>query len=280
MEKEDQLVAPLPVSSGLIQQVRQLSVPLWARILALALGLGIFMIGLWLLALGTFMCGADCNAGFKDAGTAILSATMIPVLVLVYLAFAETGTASLKRRTDEILGESIPQAFTIDEPPWASQDDDVCIRSCTVAARHGSGSPTARYDLKIQWGTAQAARPVAFSFFIDLNVYKVNVGLQLPDTGEFCGASGEELLNCVFGNTLSGAKHAGYEIPFRLPPAEPARSVAAGRYFSIVARRKMSNEFLWDPAEKLHFIFDLRNFVFAFASDWFNYCGEKESTPT
>jgi len=194
-------LAPLPLQSpprDWVAQIRQISVPVWARALALILALAVLLPGIVLIWGGWLGCAEFmkdwlgvrivCHENWIAQGIEIVVAAFVPVVVILYLVFAETGMRSLARRTNELLEKIVPQALRSTEGTDSTYPDG--MRSCVVATRsHVAGSIA-------------------------------------------------------------------------------AHSIREGqRYLLLIARRGLPADFLWNPAAKLHFAWDLRAFAYSVIHD-------------
>lgn len=247
-----------PIGPGAVGQLRQLSIPLWARILTLCLAVGTLLGGSFLVWQGWVSCTVGCNEKWIENGTKIVGSAFVPVIVLVYLVFAETGVKALVRKTEELLKRTIPSALRI-ETESKSFGVVGAIERCDVDTIHTAGAPTARYTMTFMRLGAKGRLDV----IIDLNVSKANVAFFIPVPEEFAAGTDIQQLRERFKATMEGAEHEGYVFD----KASPEVEVDGRRYLKIVARRRLSDNFLWDPGHKLHFAQDLRMFVHSMILD-------------
>lgn len=165
---------------GFVGQLRQFSVPLLARASIFTIAVLTLVVGILLIWLGWHACAPDkCGEKWLEVGLQVLGTTFLPVVVLGYLVFAETGVKALVRKSSELLRKTIPDALHL--------------------------------------------KPSAEGFLVE------------------------------------GAAHEGYVIDKVLTETE----VNGRRCIKLVARLRMNDNFLWDPARKLHFAQDLRMFCHA-----------------
>lgn len=245
------------LAPNMIQQIRQLSVPIWARVVALVVAVGTFIGGAWLLVLGSSTCGASCDDKWLQTGTTILGTTTVPVLVLLYLAFAETGVKALTRKTKEILTRIVPTAFQSTTRSGGLGSEGV-ISKCEVNVRYSDGSPSALYTVV----ATQQDRRARLFFSLDINVNKAVVVFFVPGpatASENNSMTAAEQIKNKFKETFEGAAHEGYKID------ESTNGLREGirSYSRIVARKQLTEDFLWDPGRKLYFAQDLSFFVIA-----------------
>lgn len=257
-EKSVDLVKSLP--PNLIQQVRQLSVPLWVRLMALLTATSVFLIGAVLVWLGSLAsCAPACDPRLLDAGIKVLSLAFLPLLVLLYLVFSETGVRALTRKTRELLEKTIPLALTAQsgEGPVSGEND---IRSSEVQFLGPDAGPTAYYRVILNKKGGRAALLLK----IDLNVRKSNVVFHFPSARFDAGAAVHRKLKA----SLSGAAHEGYDIDQEV--------AVSGDHVLLCARKRLTDDFLWDPAAKLYFAQDLRFFVYSVAGEAWDWLNENE----
>lgn len=238
---------------GAISQIRQLSIPLWARSLALVLAVTTLVAGILLVLKGWMSCTSGCEDRWIESGTALVAATFLPAVVLVYLVFAETGVSALVAKTGELLKKVIPEALCL---KGDANDFEIVgnLASCMIETVHVPGSPRARYRVTAYRGGETAELNVV----LDLNVSKANVVFYVPANTE-----DDQTLIDRFKATIEGARHEGYQFDKVLTSVV----VDGRRLTAMTARQKLSENFLWDPAKKLHFAQDLRMFIHSFVLD-------------
>ncbi len=268
-----------------VKVIRQLSIPTWARVFALTVTVATFVGSVWLMGMGTILCSRECNDKLPELGVSILGGTFVPMVVLIYIAFARTGIEALKKKSDEFLLETIPAIFNRPIVPW-SDDIENEITSCTITASRPKqvisiyekfwrgvrnkgyvGSSSERYAATVIWGKKENAD---IQFFIDLNLYKINVGILLPIdkiSNQDRAKQAREFLSELFGSVFEGAEHEGYKIDENI--------TESNKYYFIVARLKVADDFIWDPSRQLHFVQDLKNYILAIANCWCNYIYKK-----
>jgi len=241
------------VNPGMIGQLRQLSIPLGARIAAVVLAVVVLAVGGWLAFDGWRHCTAACDEKALESGTRILAATILPALVVVYLAFAETGVKALTRKIGELLNRTLPEALK----ESAGEDFAVAgeIEKCLVSWRFVDGSHRARYRLTATRG----GDAVAMNMLVELNVAKVNVVFFVPAPAKADAAEVRGYLR----EAMAGAAHEGYVFDDAMSEV----TVDEQRYHRLIARKRLPDNFLWDPALKLHFAQDLRMFAHAVIAD-------------
>ncbi|WP_168735297.1 hypothetical protein [Pseudothauera rhizosphaerae] len=245
---------------GLLQQVRQLSIPAWVRYGALALALATFAVGLWLLGAGIIACHtAECDERLLETGSRIVAVAFLPVLVLIYLAFAQTGVAALARKSRALLAETIPTVLAARGGDAAAIGSRHDILRSTVQTFHNDGVPSARYRLEL----ARADSAAELWFQVDLNVSKVNVTVFIPWEAPRPAQEAREWLERFFPVSFEGARHEGYTVDSSIGLIDDAER----RFVTVCARRRLAADFLWDPAAKLYFAQDLRYFLFSLAGE-------------
>lgn len=240
-----------------IAQFRQLSIPLAARIAAVILALAVLAVGAWMVFEGWRNCTEHCHEKALENGTNLLVAAVLPAVAVVYLAFAETGVKALRRKIGELLKQMIPEALRQERQEEFVIADEVA--ECDVVAVHVQGSPYARYSV-----TAKRNDEVAvLRMLVELNVAKANVVFFIPTSAGIDAAK----VRAVFKETIRGAKHEGYTFDEDLPEA----AVDGRAHLRLVARKRLPDNFLWDPGLKLHFAQDLRMFVHSAISEGWTF---------
>jgi len=252
---------------GLLQQFKQLSVPLWARSLALCLGVATFVAGLWLLWMGSVNCGDRGNCGnVLDTGVRIVTTSFVPVIVLVYLVFAQTGVSALTRKSRELLATTIPEALRTKHQAGDLSALTDEIAHSDVELTHHRGAPTAHYRLTLSRGVGTGMATAHIRFLVDFNVTKMNVVVFIPCIDPPPAEPGGSWLARHFPVTCEGARHEGYEVDQSMSYV----TTQAVPLLKICLRHRLANDFLWDPAAKLYFAQDLRYFLFSLAEEGWN----------
>lgn len=241
-----------PVGLEIISQVRQLSIPLWARILAVFLAVSVLLVGCFLVLKGWMACTEGCTEKWLEHGTKIVGATFLPAVLLVYLVFAETGVTALVRKTEELLVKTIPNALKSERIDLGFEIIGQ-IDSCEVVATYTRGVPRARYYIV----ATRNGQKAVLNFLVDLNVSKANVVIFLPLRTPVDHDLNLDKLRQGLEATIKGAEHEGYIFDQLMPEVK----VGNNCFVTLVARKMLPNNFLWDPSHKLHFAQDLRMFV-------------------
>lgn len=236
-----------------IVQLRQLSIPLSARIAAVILAVAVLAVGAWMVFDGWRNCVEHCHEKALENGTNLLVAAVLPAVAVIYLAFAETGVKALKRKIGELLKQMIPEAL---QQEW--QEEFVIageITECEVVPSYADGSPRARYSVTAK----RNGEAVVMYMLVELNVAKVNVVFFIPASAGIDAGK----VRADFKETIRGAVHEGYTFDEDLPET----AIDGRNYLRLVARKRLPDNFLWDPGLKLHFAQDLRMFVHSAISE-------------
>jgi len=247
-----------------VAQIRQISVPVWARALALILSVAVLLPGIVLIWGGWLGCtefikdwlGNEivCHEKWIAQGIEIVVAALVPVVVILYLVFAETGMRSLARRTNELLEKIIPQALRSEEGASDAYADGV--QACVVAtSSHAAGSISAHYRLQYRLDDNGGTLRLTVS----VNVDKAVVVFFLPVQE----AVDPTKVRQQMVPTMKGAEHEDYVFDEKL--VETMRE--GQRYLLLIARRRLPADFLWNPAAKWHFAWDLRAFAYSVIHD-------------
>lgn len=226
---DQQQTPPPEITLSALKVIRQISIPIWVRLFSLMVAVLTFVGCLWLIAIGTVLCKGNCDLKISEIGIALFSSTFVPVLILTYIAFAKTGVEALKKRTDDLLLDTIPSIFNRPLVSWEGDDGDrgvqFLLRSRrkkinlpfysrlwrSVTNKGHEGSSTEGYDINYKWGVHEVND---VHMFIDLNLLKVNVGMLVP-VGSVLDVDKEKPLRIlfeeIFGSVFEGAKHEGYK---------------------------------------------------------------------
>jgi len=245
-----------PLNVGMVQQLRQMSLPLWVRLMVFLVALGVLGIAAFFFLKGIAMPPSDPD--WFDLSAKIFAATFLPFLAVAYLAFAETGVGALQRKTCQMLTKTIPDALRSvagsDGDPNDGFDPTSFLR-CQVHCSHHGKSPLARYRVTVNRGVEHAI----LRCVISINVGKAIVVVFVPALD----SSDVEMPDEMFCETFAGAVQEGYEID-----QYKALIVAEGKnYFKVVARKPLQQDFLWDPGQQLHYAQDLSAYLFSFLNE-------------
>lgn len=264
-----------------LKLLRQLSIPTWARMFAFIVAAVTLTGCIWLIGVGIFLHAHHGNDRLAELGATVLGSTFVPMILLVYIAFARTGTKALRIKVDDLLLNLLPSVFN---GPVISWEDDprAQLTSCLVIPSRtdrgrgwrclwrrltnrpcGMQSPSERFSLHVMWGGHSV---IDLAFAVDFNITKVNVGLKIPRSGiheEDQSLSHNVIVEKIFGATLEGAIHEGYSINEHV--------IVTDKYIEISGRLRLREDFMWDPAQQLHFAQDLRIFVLSYADNWCRY---------
>lgn len=256
MENKEEGVVGVPRSleavgaaaPGLINQLRQLSIPLWTRCLALTLAVLTLLLGILLVGKGWLACDSiECSNQWLEQGGKVIASAFLPVIAIIYLVFAETGTRALLRKSDELLDETLKDGLSTGRPRKYLYDGPNQI---SVEHEFVAGQPSAIYRITLMRDDQRACLMI----LVELNVFKVNVLSFIPCApGDVWRDAGNAER---FRTTLTGAVHEGYAIDADIPVG-----IFDGQaYFKLTMRKRLAENFLWDPAKKLYFVQDLRMF--------------------
>lgn len=278
----DQPQTPPPeLGLTVLKVIRQMSIPIWVRLFSLLISVLTLVGCVWLIAIGTVLCKGNCDLKISEIGTTLLGSTFVPVLILAYLAFAKTGIEALKKRTDDLLLDIIPSVFNRPLVAWNDDENDgitqfsieparqkICLPFYSklwrsVTNKRYDGSSSERYAIRAKWGAHEISDVV---MFLDLNLLKINVALRIPMSkirGDDKAKEPHVLFQEIFGSVFEGAKHEGYYLDDNI--------VKSGTSYLVIARLRITEDFIWNPARQLHFAQDLKNYVLAFTDRWCAY---------
>jgi len=275
--EEDKKVDPLhiantdgqaasPLQTGLLQQFRQLSIPIWARVAVLLITGILFLSNVSLIAILFIQdLGIQTPAlltpktpdRWLSSSITLLSAIFVPAMIVTYLVFAETGVRSLRSKTHEVLVRLIPECLR--EIHFPTFDDNLAVE----VLRPGRHSTICQYVLSATFdGLTKKIRIV-----VSINVRKACIILLAEHTKDPSNIeeTHRNIRSTYLKHTLEGAEREGYSV-MSAPSKEMINGVS---YCSIVLLRPLQSDFLWDPSQKLHFAQDLANFCHSvFSEGW------------
>lgn len=219
--------------------------------------------------------------------SAYLLGILLPILVIgALLLFSSGGIEALQSRTSALLCENLPvflkqipdeghrfRAASRPSPGAGSKN------LAEVRIAHLRGRCYADYEIVVPAGD-NSPEPKRFIIRVEVNVRKVNFNLYLPthrletlcempcDTSEFSERC-NRIVRSAFGHTREGAQGrpvegaAGYTFNERLI----RRRLAGQDFHCLVGSLALTDDFLWNPAEKLFFCQDLMFMLRAFLAE-------------
>lgn len=243
-------------ASNALQQYRQLSIPLWTRIVVVVLVSVVFVANLVFLGFAL----VQQQEKWLTAAVAIFGTTFLPTVVILYVAFAETGTKALGKKTTDLLLKIVPDCLAQLEIPGVPEDETAVGTVRVHTPPLAVAGPTCKYRVDVLRQPGNEDRVVEqLRFLVDINVSKVNVLLLLP-CERLSGAGGGDVFGEIqahLPHTIDGARREGYEFN---PHAKPVQ-IDGVRYVGLAATKRLASDFLWDPAKKLYFAQDLALFI-------------------
>lgn len=263
MASEQEGVGPGALSPGVVQQLRQMSLPLWVRLSVLAVSLGVLGIAVYFFVKG--IAAPSLQPDWFELSAKIFGAAFLPFLAVAYLAFAETGVVALLRKTQQTLTETIPDAI---RSATGSEDgfDPAGFSKCHIATGYREKSSSVRYRISVDKDGSRAT----LRCVVTLNVSKAVVVIFVPDPLGTMASS----LAATFTETIAGAEHEGY----RFDAHKAAVTVGGRPYLKVVARRTLHQDFLWDPGKRLYFAQDLSAYLLSLLSEgWLVFSGDTGS---
>ena len=260
--KESEQLGSGALASGMLQDFRQLSVPLWARMLVLGMVGIVFVSDVVLIAIlflqdvgfGTpALLTPKVPERWLSSAVTLLSSIFVPVVVVAYLVFAETGVNALRKKSNEILSRLIPECLR--EIRFPSLNEKLVVEVSPTT----SHSTRCRYSLS----GCQNGSTKRIDLVVSINVRKAGIVVlvRLQERLSVVDAYNSILIN--LRHTLEGAKREGYT----LMEAPAIEKIDNQSFVALVLLRPLSNDFLWDPAQKLHFAQDFATFCHSLVSE-------------
>jgi hypothetical protein len=213
----------------LLQIIKLISIPKWVKFLSLAI-IALFM-GLAIYAIfgGAYLA----EGAILQAGMGLLGILLPLAIAILLLSFYEAGVRPLKRATEKVLTQLLPDVLS-HLRPWEASGESVRVRFAYVPEH------ACRYLIEFSGG-------VLLRLEIELNVRKVSLVFYF-DEGDFHGV--EKSIE----HTLAGAEKEGY-IRNGVSIFKEWDGVP---YRCLVLYKALAPDFLWNSAEKLYFAQDLQ----------------------
>jgi hypothetical protein len=225
----------LPAPNELLQWLRLLVLPLWARIAVLLVLVAVLTGGIGVLGTGLWTHDAE---GVSLA-VKLLTVALPVMLVVVALVFGQNSDERLRQLTTAVLEKDIVRALEANFGDAFGLSVVPRVRGCC-----------ADYEIR-RPGSADAQ----LRFTLELNVYKVNVCFWLDDAlpGRL---DPDTAALAPFRHVILGARAEGYALN-----EEPARYDGTGQGTGLLFFRRLADDFLLQPGQRLYFAQDLSFFV-------------------
>lgn len=230
----------------------------WLKMLALPVGVRFALASIMLLilfsALSLLVWGLHSGAHETIASAVTMLTVGLPVgLIVVALVFGDGGATKLKALTLQILTKEIPE--TILENLSADADDSRYSKAKITKKIRGC---IADYRLTVhdknRSNHSSADTLLTFEFKLELNVMKVNFVIWIPepkpDSTHSVAQQLENYQSCFFG-----AEKEGYLQNETLLQGEKKG------FLGMVFIKKLGEDFLINPAQRLYFAQDFAFFV-------------------
>lgn len=221
----------------LLQIVKLISIPKWVKFSSL---IAIFCF--ISLAIYAIFGGARLADGaILQAGMGLLGVLLPLSVAIIFLTFYEAGVAPLKKATEKVLMQLIPEVLIFLGRDKESHQPATSVTTTPLLAY------ICRYLIKLP-----DRRELQMD--VQLNVRKITVvfyfpekhgGVQITDFSEF---------ERMFQHTLAGARHEGYAANNVV-----GHTTQDGKnYDMLVMYKTLPSDFLWNSAEKLYFVQDMQ----------------------
>lgn len=230
----------LQASSELVRWLQSLALPIWARSLLVIVLVAVMFGGLSMVAWALF--NQDREA--MTAGIGLLTVALPVSLLVVGLVFGQRSEKRLNALTEEVLERLIPIHL----------QRIVCTpKRMHVHLLQRSGC---RATYLIDSATAATDGASRLKFSVELNVKKVNLMFSLPDGVASTSGQTDTAQLVSHQHVIAGALAEGYQLNERLVQYTGEDGGQAMIFF-----RKLPDDFLLRPIEKLYFAQDLAFFV-------------------
>ena len=225
----------------LLQIIKLISIPKWVKFSSLTIifcfmGLAIYVI------FGGAQLAHD--GGILQAGMGLLGVLLPLSVAIVFLTFYEAGVAPLKKATEKVLTQLIPEVL-------------VCLgRDKENAPEPTSVVTTPLLDYICRY-LIKLPDKRELQLDVQLNVRKVSVVFYFPERKGRCRIACFSEFERLFEHTLAGARHEGYA----------ANNVVGHTRIedrccdNLVLYKTLPRDFLWNSAEKLYFAQDMQVMV-------------------
>lgn len=273
------------------RNIRMVSVPLWLKTLLLLFLFVLLGVNIYVGAQGLLVTE---KKDWVEAAADLLGVLLPIFLIAVLMAFTASGVAALQAKTEEILVKLVPTALRqigSASPLSSSHFYDPTEKDRPKLSRlnpslhisHRKGNCWSEYRLRIPSLTSdqdQQDAAIRREVYIQLqiNVKKMNFLLYIlrdtarrlladhgegaVDDGDFIASASKEVFE-IFKHTVAGAVREGYTCNETLIPV----NLEGRQYLGIVLTKQLSDDFLYNSAEKLHFVQDLVFMIDAFISE-------------
>ena len=234
-------------SNELIQWLKMLALPTWARValsllmlLILASGVGLLV---WSMATG--------KTDLIASSVSVLTIGLPVGLIVVALVFGDGGAAKLKSLTELVLTEEVPNAIKQNLHPASGNSG--YQNSVITLSSHGC---VGEYSVKVDTRTGRTFDnlTVRLDFKLEVNVKKANFVVWLPHDESDATEQGQVLME-RYEHVFFGANKEGY-----VRNLSPTLSEREGR-IGVAFIKHLSSDFLSNPAERLYFSQDLAFFI-------------------
>jgi hypothetical protein len=232
---------PAQPSSEVVRWLQSLALPVWARGILVAVFLAVMFGGLALVAWGAW----NRDRESMTAAIGLLTVALPVSLVVIGLVFGQRSEKRLADLTHAVLDTLIAsQVKQLACAPRGLQFAQISRTGCR-----------ATYRLTSSADNPQGLRQ-ALQFSVELNVRKVNLMFSLPEHINPQGSLDNHPALVSYRHVIEGARAEGYRLNHAL--AEYGDD-AGGK--ALLFYRKLPDDFLLRPIEKLYFTQDLGFFV-------------------
>ena len=213
----------------LLQIIKLVTIPKWVKVYSL--GLIAVLMGLAIYAI--FGGKHLAEGSIVQGGMGLLGILLPSSIAILFLSFYESGVSPLKKATEKVLVQLLPDVLSHVQPRTGSKEP-VRVTS-TFLPEH-----TCRYKIEFAGGAL-------LHLEVELNVKKVALILYLKQLSM-------AQIEKAIPHTLAGAAKEGYQIN-TVPIVKEWDGIP---HHCLVMYKTLPSDFLWNSAEKLYFSQDLQ----------------------
>lgn len=221
----------------LLQIIKLVSIPKWVKFFSLTI-ISIFVgIAIYAIFGGPYLA----DGTILQAGMGLLGVLLPLSIAIIFLSFYEAGVLPLKRATEKVLTQLIPEVLS-HLGAAANQGDSQAQVTTTPLREH-----ICRYRISLP-------EKRELHLEIQLNVRKICVVFYFDRIQNDKHIADFSDMEKKFEHTLTGARLEGYTTNNVIGHNE----LNGRHYNSLVLYKALPQDFLWNSAEKLYFAQDLQ----------------------
>lgn len=223
-----------PAQNALVKWLQMLSLPLWAKILLLTISFFVLIGGFALVIWGIYRGDKE----YISSALTLLTVGLPIILVVVALIFGRQDEKYLHKATKRLLSHDIPEAIR----------RNIRLQSHSLNIHTSQHGCIGEYVITLN----HEASLIELPFHLELNVKKANLALwlNLPEPCEQLNEDSPEI--AIYKHGFAGAKAEGWQMN-----DVPIRYVNQGQGKGVLFYRKLHDDFLLKPTDRLYFCQDV-----------------------